>query len=112
MHPGFVAEHDAPVTDLGHFPDALAPRVEAHQGYADRSLVSGRLKGIEGQGLDRCAPVRLEGRRCIEHPLEFAFAQRAEGVAERSGAVEEVLLSLVPTSSHQAAGRTVEGLPD
>ena len=97
---------------LGHLPDALAPRVETHQGYADRSLVSGRVKGVEGERLDRRAPVRLEGRGRVEESLEFAFAQRAEGVAERPGAVEEVLLGLVPTSSDQVIARTVEGLPD
>ena len=91
------------VTRLGHLANALAPGVEAHQRDADGGLVAGRVQRVERQRLDRRPPVGLEGRGRVEESLEFALAQRAQGVAQRPGAVEEVLLGVVAAGVDQVA---------
>ena len=101
LQPCLVAEHDPAIARRRGLSHALAPGVEAHQGDADGDLVAGLMQRTQRQGLDRLAPVRLEGRLGVEHALQRALAQGTQRVAQRTGSVVEVLPRGVAAVGHQ-----------
>ena len=102
LHPGLVAQHDPPVARLGHLAHALAPGVEAHQGDADGGLVAGRVQRLRDSVWIGARQFGWKVDGGVEQPFSVALAQRPEGVAQRPGAVVEVLPGVVAAGVRRA----------